>query len=396
MGIKGLHNLLKSFADYSDILEFPELKDIEHSVIRSHLSAFTNNTIAIDFNNILYRFLRRCKTSNVYILEFINLIDKLQSYNINIIFVFDGLTQLEKQHAIANRRYKRAKLDTRITDVLNNTVLSDIDRTTQIEMLNKNNIMITPAHIEECKKLFDVLGIPYIYCEHIEADKIFKYLLDNKYADACYSNDTDLIVYGCHTVLFDFDYIDNTFNCVYYNKLLKFLKLTPIQFIHSCILSGTDYNDHLKYSKLTNNIMLIKKYYTIENIIACLDDINSNGIDIPDGKPHYVIPERFNWETTYKIYTETLSPQTQDNIKIQLNIHLLHTTNIYENKDTYQEIIEHYLHNNIYIRGKLEKEEARANKYIVKYSDIVKLKFNIDINIHIYYPQYRLLYGYST
>ena len=76
--------------------------------------------------------------------------------------------------------------------------------------------------------------------------------------------------------------------------------------------------------------------YTIENIIACLDDINSNGIDIPDGKPHYVIPERFNWETTYKIYTETLSPQTQDNIKIQLNIHLLHTTNIYENKDTYQ------------------------------------------------------------
>ena len=394
MGIKGLHNLLKSFADYSDILEFPELKDIQHSVIRSHLSAFTNDTIAIDFNNILYRFLRRCKTSNVYILEFINLIDKLQSYNINIIFVFDGLTQLEKQHAIANRRYKRAKIDNRITDVLNDTGLSDIDRTTRIEMLNKNNIMITPAHIKECKKLFDVLGIPYIYCEHIEADKIFKYLLDNKYADACYSNDTDLIVYGCHTVLFDFDYIDNTFNCVYYNKLLKFLKLTPIQFIHSCILSGTDYNDPLKYSKLTNNIMLIKKYYTIENIIALLDDINynGNGIDIPDGKPHYIVPTPFNWDITYNIYTKTLSPQTQDDIKIQLNMHLLHITNIYENTDTYQELIEHYLHNNIYIRGKLEKEEMRTNKYIAKYRDIVKLKFNIDINIHIYYPHYRLLY----
>ena len=85
----------------------------------------------------------------------------------------------------------------------------------------------------------------------------------------------DVLVHGCHTVLFDLNYITNTVKKVVLSDFLNSLDITYNQFVQACILSGTDYNSPIKNSNFTNNIELIKVWGNIDNIFLNLEEINS-------------------------------------------------------------------------------------------------------------------------
>lgn len=301
MGVKGLNAFIN------------KLTNNFKSTQITRLAAFSGKTIAFDFTNQLYRFIYRSAAANSYLLEFINLIHKFQKYNINLIFVFDGKPIDEKQYVIDHRKEYREKLIKKIEEITvnltENSDSSDESTETIIHLTKKTNTIKT-SYIIKCKELFDILGVSYIHVENVEADAIFRHLLDNNYADACFSGDMDVLAYGCHTILKDLDYRNDTVVHIDYNNLLNELQVSSDQFLYACILSGTDYNNSLKRSKFEINLELSRKYNTIDNIINNLTEINST---LPE-EFHKSLPKRFDWKNTYEVFTELISLNAQDQI----------------------------------------------------------------------------------
>jgi len=352
MGIKGLNSFINSITG--------KIAGIEEV----HLSMFSGQTIAFDFTNQLYRFLYRNNDQNSYILEFINLIHKFQKYKINLIFVFDGKPIDEKQYVIEHRKAYREKLIKKIDKMTENSDSSD-EYADTIKHLSKKTNCIKIGYILECKKLFDILGIAYIHIEYIEADPIFRYLLDNNFADACFSGDMDVVAYGCHTILNSLDYRKDIVHIIKYDLLLEELGVSSEEFLYTCILSGTDYNNSLKRSKFEINLELIKKYKTIEGIMNNLEEINN---PLPD-EYKKGFPKRFDWENTFALFNEDISIDVE--IHIGASIIYFQNNKIKKTTKTINKIQE-YINNNII---NIDKDW----KYIRKFTEFLKLKYDIEL-----------------
>ena len=109
------------------------------SIKEIHLSSLNNLKVAIDFTGMLHRFMRE-KTSNEnhYILEIINIIEKLKKYNIIPIFVIDGRPIPEKQSNTKKIKDKSLDmLDTIITSL--NTEINSESPEKTLEKLEKIN-----------------------------------------------------------------------------------------------------------------------------------------------------------------------------------------------------------------------------------------------------------------
>ena len=227
--------------------------------------------------------------------------------------MFDGKPIEEKQYVIDHRKEYREKLIKKLEEITENLTensdSSDESTETIIHLTKKTNTIKT-SYIIKCKELFDILGVSYIHVEYVEADAIFRHLLDNDYASACFSGDMDVLAYGCHTILKDLDYRNDTVLHIDYNNLLIELQVSSEQFLYACILSGTDYNNSLKRSKFEINLELIRNYDTIVNVINNLNEINST---LPE-EFHKSLPKRFDWENTYEVFTELISLNVQDQI----------------------------------------------------------------------------------
>ena len=353
MGIKGLNTFLNTncVGDGKGIDEV-------------HLSAFTDKTVVFDFTNQLYRFLYRDATEKSYLLEFINLIHKFQRYGIKVVFVLDGKPIVEKQYVIDHRKAYREKIIKKIDEISESSDNSD-DQINSIKHLSKKTTTVKASYIVECKKLFDNLGIPYIHIDNMEADAIFKYLLDNNMADACFSADTDVIAYGCHTILKELDYINDTVQCINYPQLLNTLGISHEKLLYTCILSGTDYNNSLKRSKFEINLQLIKKYNTISNVIDNLDEINNAQPD----EYKKDVPVRFDWQNALSVFTESIPCDVQKQIHNYLTF--TKTAQCVNNKSHTMQL-QKYLETVI---GMLD----RTQKYSRKLIEIVQLKFNIQL-----------------
>lgn len=297
---------------------------------RLHLENLTGVTIAVDFSNMLYKFLDRYEKSfflrtcdsDYYILEFINLIHKFSKWNIKLIFVFDGKTSNLKYDTINNRRNKRMKNDLKLNVLkskkqsLDESFDSEIDEEdkegqtldTEITTLIRKTKYIKPEHVEKCKELFRSIGVQYIHVISQEADSIFRYLIDEDIAYACYSEDTDMLAYGCKRVLWglDFNEQNNTINQYNLFDILTELSINYTQFLNAFILSGTSYNKNLKYSdKFEVNLGFIKRFGMEEGITGVLNNLHI----INRGKESKLIepPDVFPYEKVIDIYSKDLS-----------------------------------------------------------------------------------------
>jgi flap endonuclease-1 len=256
------------------------------------LSCYKYNRIAFDYYNLLHKFLQRSSNDDDYLMEFINLIHKFSKYNVDMIFVIDGKPLKEKEETLNERKTNNKRIIQTIKEEIKNEVDAKI-RDEKVQKLKKVNYSISPNHIIKSKELFDTLGIRYLHFENFEADMIFKYLSDSKIIDACYSNDMDLLTFGCKKVLNDLDFINDVIVEHNYDEIIKKLEMTPDEFIDLCICCGTDYNNSLNNSNFEKNISLIKKYKNIENIIDSLNNELNNDISIPS---------RFDYKKVRKIY----------------------------------------------------------------------------------------------
>lgn len=341
------------------------LKNCKNEV---HLRDFGGKCFAVDFMGLLNMFLYR-KKGCWYLLEFINLIHKLKRYYIDILFVFDGKPGIEKQHTLTLRKTYRDNLSIKRDALLaNKEYIDKVEYDNALEYFNKKIFKVNSYHIQNCKKLFDILCVNYIHIDNIEADMIFKYLLDTKIADAVFSEDTDMIARGCHTVLKNLNHTTDILLCIEYSALLEHIQLTPEQFTNACILAGNDYNDGVKYTKedkmllqlenkckFADNIDMIKKYKNIDCVIANLNNR---------------IPTRFDWQNTIAIFSEDISFDAKEYIHCKMDKFKNYKEELKQSKDIQfiqkKDIIDFLLYEMFTL------EQYYKDKYIFKATEFIK------------------------
>ena len=230
----------------------------------------------------------------------------------------------------------------------------------------RNTRKITIKHIIVAKELFDILGIQYMHLQDVEADNVFKYMLDKKLADIVYSADMDCLLYGCSKVMFYLDFLSDCFKEFNLADILKHLNITFEQLQQAMILSGTDFNFGLVNSNFENNIKLIKKYGTITEILHNLDEINR---DIPDDTKHISIPPiRFDYDKTFSIYNDSIQKHIQEEIQYVLECQTLKTKqpNIKKIDSMYSNFFE------------FDKQNGKL-KYSIKFRDCIYSQFKYQI-----------------
>ena len=310
-----------------------------------------NEIIAIDFNGLLHRFMRKnISNKNHYILEIINVIEKFNKYNIIPLFVIDGKPIPEKNNKNKKIREKALDILDRILnnndnvnvndnvkdndnqnkeDILNDKIEEDIlnddnndSKNDKKNKLIKKSISITKEDIEKCKDLLKKLDCFYIHINNYEADTILALLVKFKIIKYVYSEDFDMCLYNdIEYILKSLDYDKDTFKFYDKKEILTILNISSSEFIDIGFLTGTDFNHGLYKSTMDTNLELIKKYKTIENVILNIDSININRpentkILIPTYNFNYVlVRDIFNLNNiNEKTYVKVLKYNNEYNI----------------------------------------------------------------------------------
>lgn len=259
MGIKKLNSFIKN----KKIINV-------HKSIKNFLNNNNNNnkyTLAIDV--LLYAHKYKYSNNNI-IFGFFNLIIKLLMNNILPIPVFDGKAPIEKKNIIEKRLLKKDKIKDKIKELEklldNNKDNKEIKN--KINKLNKRLIYISKNDLNNLKKLFVLMNIPYLEAKG-EADYMCAKLYKENKIDACLSDDMDILAHGCNKLIkingkkvIEYD-LDN---------ILKKLEINNFQFIDMCILFGCDYIKSLPNITTELSYNLIKEY-------KCLDNIKDNFMD---------------------------------------------------------------------------------------------------------------------
>jgi len=289
MGIKGLNASIKKYSNF----------------IEKNLSDYSNKTIAIDSEILVYKFqIRSYKQTeydqNIYHLyAFLNHAISFLKNNIIPIYVFDGgAIPITKQDNCLQKRYlHREKSKVKITD-LENKFMNISQKTTDFLDLDINGVgsisfadpdtldildqllkardsnpVITKEFRAECKYFLKLLGLP-VLSNNGEAEVVAVKLAKNKLVDYVWSEDSDAIAYGISIEPFN-EYIkilkpSDDFNKILEissQKVLEDLSLTHNEFIDYCILSGCDYCNTIPRIGPITALKIIKEYKTIEEYL---------------------------------------------------------------------------------------------------------------------------------
>jgi flap endonuclease-1 len=283
MGIKGLNAYLRKSCP-SAFVEIPK-------------SRFKGKRIAIDSNNILYRFMSRAHKEIVNKTDVATMepdrdeIIKRWLYHVKIflldlikigatpIFVFDGEYIAEKSKTQEKRKADKQKM---INDAEN----------TKLLILEVDELERTPAMITELRKkmqnlgylgsdeknmiqgILTSIGIPVLIAKG-EGEKLCAMLCIEGKVDAVYSRDTDLLVFGCPlTINEPSGYVYNeqtkqteeSFQCTVFKPVLSTLGLTYSTFVDFCIMAGCDFNDNIPHLGVGKSYDVLQHCKSIDNL----------------------------------------------------------------------------------------------------------------------------------
>lgn len=186
-------------------------------------------------------------------------INKFLAYGITPIFVFDGKSPDAKNAEREKRKEDRLKLDKETGDLRDS--LSNVQPVArdlaQLETLKK---LLARVHgrrdfedVEGLQAILTAVGLPWLHATY-EAEKLCSALARENKVAAVYSTDSDNLAHRCPFWISDvLDCFDHTHGqsiahaeLYIFSEVLQTLELNADQFVELCILSGCDYNTHIK------------------------------------------------------------------------------------------------------------------------------------------------------
>ena len=175
---------------------------------------------------------------------------------------------------------------------------------TETEKAGKKMVNIQESQYKDIKNLFNLFNIPYIHAG-VEAEMICAALVKLGIADYCIGNDMDLFALGCPRIIRNINFRDDFVDVYYLETILDNLELSYTEFVDLCIALGSDYTGRLGGVKNYHIHEYIKKYKSIENVLANIDNINRDliGCFTEDGQQRVLrVPEPFNYIEARSIF----------------------------------------------------------------------------------------------
>ncbi|CAO3668504.1 unnamed protein product [Rhizopus stolonifer] len=190
-----------------------------------------------------------------------NLINMLRFYKVTPLVVFDGQPLPMKQETNSKRTEKRK-------EALNSALkLYEQGQTTKAMPYFQQLVSITQEMVQQVIKSLDEINVKSIIAPY-EADPQLAYLVKKGYAHAVVTEDSDLLAFGCTTVIFKLDRYGEG-KRIYFNDIPMAIDLSPFNektFRHICMLSGCDYLPSMKGVGLKTSVMLMQKHKLIEKL----------------------------------------------------------------------------------------------------------------------------------
>ena len=282
MGIRGLNTIIKKYSPNS--IRDISIKDVSNSIV------------AIDCSILLYKFKYASKVPNSHLIGIANRVKFYLMNGILPVFVFDGSPPEAKRNTIARRHAAKEKLYIKIDELkkeIPETETRAKEIQEEIEKISSQLIVIKKCHIDECKEMLNLCGIPYCTAPE-DAEKYCAFLQQNGLVDYTVTDDTDAITFGCSKIL----KTSINRNIVYIDteKILTDLQMTKDMFIDFCILSGCDYTDTISQVGPVTAFNLIKEHKTIDKIL----EIIKKPCDSFDYKTARTIFSTFDYEIPEK------------------------------------------------------------------------------------------------
>ncbi|NJD78620.1 MAG: flap endonuclease-1 [Candidatus Methanoperedens sp.] len=263
-----------------DLGDIFERKEIE-------LTDLKGKIIAIDAFNILYQFLSIIRqrdgtplidshgevTSHLsgFLYRTTNLIEE----GIKPVFVFDGEPPQFKNATIEER--KKIRIEARVKwDVAKAEGSEDVFKYAQASSHIKGNM------VEDAKKLLEFMGVPVIQSPS-EGEAQAAFIVRNKDAYAAGSQDYDALLFGAPLVIRNLAatgkrklpgkgvYVDVKPEIIDLEDGLIKLGISREQLVDIALLVGTDYNEGIKGIGPKKALKSIKKYGSIEGVLAQLN-----------------------------------------------------------------------------------------------------------------------------
>ncbi len=267
--------------------------------------------VSVDIMVFLYKYLRSAGEEN-WIPFMIQCLSTFVRYRVDIVCVFDGkLVPKEKEKERAKRRENTQTIHNKIKEIkelievvkaehgpiedkktitaVNNilakqrnieghSIINFKKRSTILWVLNQNltkwekqTLFVTEEHIQLTKELCKILRIP-VYQAKGEGETICACLCLGQKVDAVYTQDTDVLAYGCPVQLYDFDVKNETVKMMYLEDVLDGFGFTFEQFQDFCIMLSCDYNDRVKGVGPVYAYDLLDECISIEGILETSPD----------------------------------------------------------------------------------------------------------------------------
>ena len=146
------------------------------------------------------------------------------------------------------------------------------------------SVDVTPHMAYELIKLLRAERIPYVVAPY-EADAQLAFLEREGIIDGIITEDSDLLVFGCRTVLFK---LDTYGSCVEIQRdrfasarQLSLAGWGTSEFRQMAILSGCDYLPSIVGMGLKNAHRLLRRYESVERVLQALRPVSYTHLTLP-------------------------------------------------------------------------------------------------------------------
>jgi 5'-3' exonuclease len=198
---------------------------------------------AIDCSCLLYRA-KGARLSAITVLA--SLIVRMRAAHIEPIIVFDGRTPTVKTETVEARRVVREaahKEIAEITSVLRDTTLTEAeraDREIRAQALQAKAPQVTARDRDDIKKFLYAAGVLFVTAME-EADDVLAYMARTGMISGVVSTDMDMLARGVPLLIVPETADTTVLSAISLTHVLSELRLGFDQFVHACVLMGTDY-----------------------------------------------------------------------------------------------------------------------------------------------------------
>ena len=268
-------------------------KNFPNSIKMINNTDFEHKMIAIDISILLYQVVIAIRNSGAdminnqgeissHILGLFNKTINMLKMNIIPLYVFDGKPSEFKTKTINNRKDIKQKA----SEKLNQNLTED----EKIKYF-KRTVYISKKQIDDCMKLLDLMGIPYIVAPE-EADSQCAELVKSGIVDGVLTEDMDIMTFGANKIYRNLTSYNKENYMINMEDVLNELKLNYEEFVELCLLFGCDYCDIVLNAKPEK---IYEYYIKHKNIPSTLKDMKKDGyyinnIDYTIYKNYFINP----------------------------------------------------------------------------------------------------------